>query len=99
MSELIASVVPAEFCLVAGVSDWGTQALIAALSILAERDLLPGADQVEGRLDAVLAAGAVDGLSGLPARTIDGVEARQSGKEAKRRRVDGIVVTVLIKTT
>ena len=30
--------------------------------------------------------------------TIDGVEA-QRGEEAKRRRVDGIVVTVLIKTT
>ena len=38
----------------------------------AGRDLLPTADQVRRRLEAIVAAGAVDGLSGRPELSIDG---------------------------
>jgi hypothetical protein len=71
--ETIASVVATDWTVVAGVSTWGAYALIAALSQAAGRDLLPTDVDVRARLNAVLDAGAVDGVTGRRAPMIDGL--------------------------
>ncbi|MBX3467200.1 MAG: DUF4392 domain-containing protein [Planctomycetes bacterium] len=71
--EAIASVVGADHLVVAGVSNWGAYGLIAALSLLTGRDLLPAPDDARAHVGAIVAAGAVDGVTGLPAPTVDGL--------------------------
>jgi len=70
--ERIATVVGADFPLAAGVSEWGGWVLVAALSLLAGRDLLPTDEAVASRLHALVAAGAVDGVTAAPTPTLDG---------------------------
>lgn len=69
----IASVVPVEHLVVAGVSTWGAWGLVAALSRLAGRDLLPPAAEVQAGLAALVAAGARDGVTARAEPTIDGL--------------------------
>ncbi|MBO8142720.1 MAG: DUF4392 domain-containing protein [Firmicutes bacterium] len=68
----IACVVPANFLISAGVSNWGAYALIGMLSELSGIDLLPTPGEEAAVLRALVAAGAVDGLSGLQTPTVDG---------------------------
>ncbi|MGY1635279.1 glutamate cyclase domain-containing protein [Geodermatophilus sp. SYSU D00742] len=76
--ERIACRVPVGALVVAGTSNWGCSALVAALAVLvpehaaALRALLdPAVDAAV--LDAATAAGAVDGVTGVPGATVDGV--------------------------
>lgn len=69
----IASVVPVDHLVVAGVSTWGAWGLVAALSRRAGRDLLPRGSQVREGLLALVAAGARDGVSARAEETIDGL--------------------------
>jgi hypothetical protein len=71
--EQIASVIATDWVVVSGVSTWGTYGLIGALSRGAGRDLLPSVAEVRARLDIVLGAGAVDGVTGRRAPMIDGL--------------------------
>ncbi|MEZ6184220.1 MAG: DUF4392 domain-containing protein [Planctomycetota bacterium] len=68
----IATVVGADHAIAAGVSEWGGLVLVAALSLLAGRDLLPSAEEVGRRLEALVAAGAVDGVTARPEPSVDG---------------------------
>ena len=69
--EAIGTVVSADHTVAAGVSEWGGLVLVAALSLLAGRDLLPDASTLAGRLEALVAAGAVDGVTAAPTLTVD----------------------------
>jgi D-glutamate cyclase len=76
--EQIACRVPVGALVTAGTSNWGCSALVAALAVLvpghgpALRALLdPAVDAAV--LDAATAAGAVDGVTGAPGATVDGI--------------------------
>jgi D-glutamate cyclase len=76
--EQIACRVPVSALVTAGTSNWGCSALVAALAVLvpghgpALRALLdPAVDAAV--LDAATAAGAVDGVTGAPGATVDGI--------------------------
>jgi|CXWL01.1.fsa_nt_gi hypothetical protein len=70
----IASIVPTDFCIAAGVSNWGAYGLAGALSILADQDLLPTAGECAGQIDAVVnGGGAVDGVTHRHQSTVDGL--------------------------
>lgn len=69
----IACIVPADHLITAGITNWGAYALTAALSVLAEQELLHTPEQESLMLKAMTEAGAVDGNLGHPALSIDGV--------------------------
>ncbi len=71
--ELIFCATPADYVIPAGISNWGAQALVAALSILAGRPLLRPPAHERRVLEALLAAGAVDGRSRKRELSVDGV--------------------------
>ncbi len=69
----IATTVATDFCIVAGVSNWGAMGLAGALSVLAGRDLLPSADDVARDLEQIVTVGgAVDGITHRREPTVDG---------------------------
>lgn len=68
-----ACVIPTDFCIVAGVSNWGAFGLTGALSVLEGRDLLPSAESlVEDFERLVSQGGAVDGITFRRESTCDG---------------------------
>lgn len=71
--DRIASTVATDHLIVAGVSNWGAWGLAAALGQLAGRDLLPTPEEAYADLAAVVAAGAVDGVTTESTVTIDGL--------------------------
>lgn len=71
--QVIASIVPCDHLVVAGVSNWGAYGLVAALSLLAGRDLLPTPDDARAHVARIVAAGAVDGVTGRAEVTVDGL--------------------------
>ncbi len=74
----IASTVLTDYVVVSGVSNWGAYGLVAALSVLSGRDLLPSAREMTQGVEALVAAGAVDGLSGRPEPRVDGLPLSRS---------------------
>jgi hypothetical protein len=87
----IATVVEADWPVVAGSSTWGALALVAGLSARSGRDLLPSPDRLRDDLEAIVALGAVDGFSGLAEARIDGqpLEATLELLATLRRLVGG----------
>ncbi len=76
--DRIACCVPVDALVVAGTSNWGCSGLVAGLARLApqHRDALAALldPQVDAQLlDAATAAGAIDGVTGAPGATVDGV--------------------------
>lgn len=69
---------PADFTLVAGVSNWWGWGLAAVLSLELEQDLLPSDSAELVRLRRVTDAGGVDGVSGLATQTVDGLSAEEN---------------------
>jgi hypothetical protein len=69
--KTIACVVECDHLVVAGVSNWGGYALVAALSILAGKDLLPSQAEAEDDIRAIVAAGAADGQTFRNEPTVD----------------------------
>lgn len=67
----IGCVVGCDHLIVAGVSNWGAWGLVAALSVLAGRNLLPDAAQAEQDLRDIVAAGACDGQTFRNEPTVD----------------------------
>lgn len=77
--QAIASTVPTDFCIAAGVSNWGAYGLAGALSILAGTDLLPSAAECAGQIERIVReGGAVDGVSHRREPTVDGLPAADS---------------------
>ncbi len=56
---------------IASVCNWGAYGLIAGLSLLAGKNLLPDPDEERERLEALVRAGAVDGITGRAEPTVD----------------------------
>jgi hypothetical protein len=70
----IASTVPTDFCIAAGVSNWGAYGLAGALSVLAGRDLLPTPAECIDHVERIVReAGAVDGRTHRCEPTVDGL--------------------------
>lgn len=69
----IASTVLTDYVIVSGVSNWGAYGLVAALSVLTGKDLLPSGDEIRETMDSLVRAGAVDGVKGLPQPSVDGL--------------------------
>ena len=65
--------VSATVCLPADVSNWGAYALAAALSVSCRRWLGIDDGEESAMLEALLRAGAVDGVLGTPSMSVDGV--------------------------
>ncbi|MEK6800259.1 MAG: glutamate cyclase domain-containing protein [Planctomycetota bacterium] len=75
----IASTVPTDFCIAAGVSNWGAYGLAGALSVLVGRDLLPSAGEcAEGIQQIVRDGAAVDGRTHRRESTVDGLPLSQT---------------------
>jgi hypothetical protein len=73
LGELIFCSTAADYVIPAGVSNWGASALVATLSLLAGRLLLRPPAHEYAVLQALLAAGAVDGCTGKEALSVDGL--------------------------
>lgn len=71
--ELIAAVQPADITLTSGVSNWWGWGFAALASLALGRNILPTAEDEAALLDAVLAAGAVDGITKLPSKSVDSI--------------------------
>lgn len=69
--ETIQSIVPVNYLVVSGVADWAAFGLIASLSSIIQTDLLPDRNEQRDFLEAVVAAGAVDGITGKSELTVD----------------------------
>jgi hypothetical protein len=72
--DLIPSIVPCNYLIVASVSNWGSYGLIAALSMLLHKDLLPKEQDMGNYLKYIVTKGAVDGFSGENKPCIDGFD-------------------------
>ncbi|RJP33153.1 MAG: DUF4392 domain-containing protein [Phycisphaerales bacterium] len=86
----IACVVSTDYCIAAGVSNWGAYGLAGALSVLVGRDLLPDAAAVLEDLRAMVdRGGAVDGVTLRREPTVDSVSADESVRmlEEIRRQI------------
>lgn len=57
---------------IASVSNWGAWGLLASMSRIEGRDLLPTLDDESQRIEACVGAGAVDGFSGERTAKVDG---------------------------
>jgi hypothetical protein len=68
------SVLPADFCLCAGVSNWAAYGKAALLSRLAGRNLLPAPERLVHLLAEIARSGAVDGVTGRCTATVDGLD-------------------------
>lgn len=69
----IASVVPVDHLVVAGVSNWGAYGIVAELGRLTGRALLHTSEEEQAMVQACVDAGAVDGLTHRPEPTVDGL--------------------------
>jgi len=103
--RLIASVVPTDYVIVSGVSNWGAYGLVGALSVLKGVDLLPDEAGLTRTMEELIRAGAVDGVEGRPQASVDGLplwrtvelveEIRELIKPSPLRRLPGIEAGVL----
>ena len=71
--ELIFCTTAADHVIPAGISNWGALALVAALSLLSGRLLLRPPEHEHAVLQALFAAGAVDGCTRRREISVDGV--------------------------
>lgn len=88
----IASLVATDFCIAAGVSNWGAYGLAGALSIFCSRDLLPTPKQAASAIQTIVRdAGAVDGVTLKSEATVDGLDLALSIRmlENIRRQIAG----------
>lgn len=64
----------AMYIICAGVSNWAGYGIAAFLSVMTGKNLMQPPEKLETMLDAIVAAGAVDGVSGKQESTVDGLE-------------------------
>lgn len=77
---------------IASVSNWGGYGLVAAISRLAGRNLLPFAEAEDRMVQGMVAAGAVDGTTGDAVPTVDNFSMAENGALLARlhRWADGV---------
>jgi hypothetical protein len=68
------AVTPVKRLVIASVSNWGAYGLIAALSLLTGRNLLPSVEWEKKMLRTIVDRGAVDGISGEKQYSVDGFD-------------------------
>jgi len=74
-----ATAVSTDFCIAAGVSNWGAYGLAGALSVLVGRDLLPSAVDAARDIERLVhEGGAVDGVTQRREPTVDGLDLAHS---------------------
>ncbi len=71
--NIIAASFATDYLILAGVSNWGAHALVAAMSILLNRDLLYSTETEERLLRAIVDIGAVNGMTKQNTLTVDGL--------------------------
>ncbi len=71
--DIIAASFATDYLILAGVSNWGAHALVAAMSILFNRDLLYSVETGEELLRAIVDVGAVNGITKQNTLTVDGL--------------------------
>ena len=84
VSDLVDSHVPdgrpfscqtvADYCICAGVSNWGGYGMAALLSIIASKNLMPRPSKLARLLCAITDAGAVDGITYMNTPSVDGLD-------------------------
>lgn len=75
----IACTIPTDFCIAAGVSNWGAYGLAGALSVIEGRDLLPTAEDAARVIETIVRdAGAVDGVTHRREPTVDALPLGES---------------------
>ena len=76
---------------IASVSNWGGYGLVAVLSRIAGKNLLPSVESETAMLHGMVAAGVVDGTTGDAVPTVDNFSAEENGALLARlhRRVEG----------
>lgn len=75
---------PTTHLVIASVSNWGCYGLVAALSLLAKRNLLPTPEEEMERIRATVRLGAVDGISGRPEPSVDSFPLEENGEVVAR---------------
>jgi len=80
MGETICASFASDYLIAAGVSNWGAHAMAAALSILAERNLLHNINIEIEMLRSLVEAGAVDGCTKKRTMTVDGLSLEENLK-------------------
>jgi len=65
---------------IASVSNWGAYGLVAALSILLKRNLLPGVEWEKKLIEELIKRGAVDGVSGVNGPLVDGFDLDENAR-------------------
>jgi hypothetical protein len=62
-----------DFCICAGVSNWAGYALASLVSVLLGKNLMADFASFSNIMDTIVKAGAVDGVTGRPEPTVDGL--------------------------
>ena len=77
---------------IASVSNWGGYGLVAALSLLVGRNLLPSVERETRVIEEMVSAGVVDGTTGDAVPTVDGFNTEQYAAQLARlhRLVDRV---------
>ena len=65
---------------IAGVSNWGAYGLIAALSLIVGKNLLPDVEWEKNIIREIVKRGAVDGVAGVNTPTVDSFDLDQNSK-------------------
>ena len=78
------AVVTVDRLVIASVSNWGGYGLVAALSRLAGKNLLPSMEHETRIITAMVEAGAVDGTTGEPIATVDNFTTEENGAVLER---------------
>lgn len=76
----IACVVKTNWLILADVSNWGAYALVAGLSLLAGKNLLPSPAEAITHVETLVAHGAVDGVTLAHEATVDGLPLATTSK-------------------
>ncbi len=69
--DIIAASFATDYLILSGVSNWGAHALVAAMSVLFNRDLLYSAEMGEKLLRTIVDVGAVNGMTKQNTLTVD----------------------------
>jgi len=77
---------PADHLIIASVSNWGGYGLVAYLSLLTGKDLLPTAEEEFKWVKKWIDAGGVDGISGEKVYTVDNMEPEHTAEILARLR-------------
>lgn len=74
LGETIGCIVPVDLLVVCGVSNWGAWGLAAGMGLLRKTRPLPTPEQALADLNTLVAAGAVDGVTGANEPSVDGLD-------------------------